>query len=62
MEKGVLIALGFAIAIILLAIVLTRLFSRSNKDRHDINGRQGDGAAEATWAGIKHAQRDIDHD
>ena len=58
METGVLIAIGFGVAIIFLAILLTRLFSR-NRHNHE---RYGGGKAEATWAGIKQAQRDIDHD
>ncbi|MGI9400131.1 MAG: hypothetical protein ACR2O0_02665 [Rhizobiaceae bacterium] len=62
MEKGVLITLGVAFAIIILAMVLTRLFSRGKPEKHDLNGRAGSGRADATWAGIKHAQRDIDHD
>ncbi|MEM7462828.1 MAG: hypothetical protein AAF362_09095 [Pseudomonadota bacterium] len=62
METGVLIALGFGVAIIFLAILLTRLFSRQRSNsRHD-HEKHGGGRAEATWAGIKQAQRDIDHD
>lgn len=59
METGLLIALGFAVAIIALAILLTRLFS-SRKIRRDLNGSPADGGATATWIGIRAAGNHVD--
>ncbi|GIL01939.1 MAG: hypothetical protein BroJett030_18380 [Alphaproteobacteria bacterium] len=59
MEPGLLIALGVAAAIIVLAVVLTRLF-RPRPDPHDLNASQADGRASATWIGIR-ASGDADH-
>ena len=58
METAHFIAIGFAMVIIVLAIVLTRLFAGSKRPRYDINGSKRDGDAIATWAGIRGAGKD----
>ena len=61
METGLLIALVFALAIIVLAIVATRLTSgtkRRDGCHDDPNGSDRDGDAAATWAGISRAGED----
>ncbi len=61
METGILIALGFAAIIIVLALFLGRLMARSKPrrgDPHDINSSAHDGRASATWVGIREAGRD----
>ncbi len=60
METGILIALGFAVAIIVLAVLLTRLFS--HRGDSDPNGGRADGQANATWIGIRSARDDGRHD
>ena len=60
-EGGLLIALGVAFAIIVLAILLTRLFGQSGRRYDDVNGSPSDGRANATWIGIR-AARDEDGD
>jgi len=60
-ETGILIALGFAAIIIVLALFLGRLMARSKPrrgDPHDINSSAHDGRASATWVGIREAGRD----
>lgn len=58
MEIAHLIAVGFAIVIIVLAVFLTRLFAGAKKPRYDLNGSKRDGSAIATWAGIRGGGRD----
>ena len=58
MESGLLIALGFAIVIIVLAVGLTRLFRGSPSRRSDANGSRRDGDAAATWVAINRASDD----
>lgn len=61
METGILIALGFAAIIIVLALFIGRLLARSRprrRDPHDINASPHDGRASATWVGIREAGRD----
>ncbi|MEC9342685.1 MAG: hypothetical protein VYD64_02450 [Pseudomonadota bacterium] len=55
METGILLALGFAAAIVLLAMVLTRLVSHRGS-RGDANASCADGRATATWIGINRAR------
>jgi hypothetical protein len=43
-------------------MVLTRLFGQRRRGRDDINGRDRDGDATATWIGIRQSGRDIDPD
>ena len=57
MDGAIVIALGFALAIIVLAIFLTRLAPR-RKRRRDVNGSPTDGRASATWIGINAARGD----
>ena len=59
MEVGLLIALGFAAAIIVAAIVLTRL-TRPRSRRRDLNASKADGRASATWIGIRSARDGLD--
>jgi hypothetical protein len=60
METGLLYALAFGVAIIVLAILLTWLTRmRKRRDRQDSNGWGRDGANAATWEGIRQA-RNID--
>jgi len=60
METAILIALGFAVAIIVLAILLTRLVS--NRGGSDPNASRADGRATATWVGIRSARGDANDD
>lgn len=54
METGLLIALGFGVAMVVLALALARLFpSRGRRDRHDLNASPADGRAAATWLGMR---------
>jgi hypothetical protein len=62
MQTGSLIAVGFGVAVIALAMALTRLFGRRRQRRGDINGQDRDGDAAATWSGIRQSGRDIDPD
>jgi hypothetical protein len=55
-ETGLLVALGFAAIVIVLAIAVTRLIGRG-RDPGDRNGRDGDAAA--MWEGVRRAR---DHD
>lgn len=57
METGLLIALGFAGVVVVLAIALTRLV-RPKTRRGDLNGSEADGQASATWIGIRAAGDD----
>lgn len=50
METGLLIALGFAAAIVVLAVALTRLTRRKPRRERDRS------AAAATWVGIDRAK------
>ncbi|MCG6859328.1 MAG: hypothetical protein LJE67_14810 [Salaquimonas sp.] len=55
METGLVTALGFGVAIIALAVVVTWLVP--NRGRHrDINASRTDGRAIATWVGINAAR------
>ena len=59
MDSGLLIALAFAVAIILLAIVLTWLTRKPDrKSGSDVNGSRRDGDAAATWIAIDRASSD----
>lgn len=61
MDRGILIALGFAAVIVVVALLLGRMLARSKprrRDPRDINASPHDGRASATWVGIREAGRD----
>ncbi|MFZ1814009.1 MAG: hypothetical protein WBO55_09635 [Rhizobiaceae bacterium] len=60
MDTSILIFLGVAVAIILLAILLGRLI-RPSSAASDKNARRADGEAAATWIGINRAGSDDHH-
>ena len=60
MDSALLILTGIAVAIVVLAMTLTRLFGKSGSKRQNSSSR--DGAAQATWIGVNRAERDFDAD
>lgn len=63
MDSGVVGALIFGVAIIVVAIGATRLFSRRKRRESDRNASERDGDAAATWIGISSVRRrDFDED
>lgn len=60
MDTGILIALGFAVVIIVVALLLGRMLARAKRRKHnphDLNASPHDGRASGTWVGIREAGR-----
>jgi len=64
MDQMILIFLGVALAILALALLLSRAFKKSirrESREFDLNGNQRDASGNATWIGINKSSGD-DHD